>query len=535
MNINKTIIELKANNEDFEFYPTTDEILECIYDDNLKIDRYNNDISLGKVLDIGAGNFKFYNHFYEYIKTKEIETGYMNYRFIEKSKILLQQAPKDAVPVGTDFNNFTLIGKKFDLIFCNPPYSEFTEWMTKILKESECNNIYFVIPERWKENNQIQNIIENRGYIYIVLMNTDFLDAERKARCKVDVIKFEKKYQHNKDSEPFKNWFIETFNFQLESKKKSKYEEREIKSEEIKKQLEIKKDIIEVLCDRYNKELEKKQSIYYKLAEISRLDSDIFAEINIDLNTLIKNLEEKLENLKSFYWKELFDRLDKITSRFTHKSRESFYNIITETNSVEFTKDNILAVVIWVIKNANTYYNTQLIDLFYKFISPENIKKYKSNFKTWELSKWRHNSFENDKEITHFALDYRIIIPTHNDVICLLQDICVIANNLGFKVNTKRLDTYNQYTKDFEVSDNIYFYDDSIFFEYKYYKNKNLHIKFNQEFLKAFNIEAGRLLGWLKNKQDIKENLENITDADIEKYFNKNIEIAFNNNLLMLE
>jgi hypothetical protein len=531
MNINKTIIDLKNNNEDFEFYPTTDEILKCIYDDNFN-SSYN-EIALGKVLDIGAGNFKFYNKFYDYIKINNIERHSIKYRFIEKSKILIQQAPKEAIPVGVDFNNFTLIGKKFDLIFCNPPYSEFVDWMQRILKESDSKNIYFVVSQRWEDNAKIKEIIKNRDYNYKVLMTTDFFNAERKARCKVDVIRFSKKYEYRK-SNVFKDWFLETFNFELENKNKYKYEERQEKSDKIKNEMEIKKDIIEVLIDNYNKDMEEKQNIYYKLAEISKIDNNIFKEINIDLDILIKNLEDKLINLKSFYWNELFNRLDKITSRLTVKSRDDFYKIITETDLVEFNKDNILAIVIWVIKNANNYYNNQLIDLFYKFISPDNIKKYKSNFKTWELSKWRHNSFEDNKKITHFSLDYRIIIPIY-DVIDLLKDICVIANNLGFQVDNKILNSYNKHDNEKISNGEIYFLNNEVFFEYKYYKNKNLHIKFNQEFLKAFNIEAGRLLGWLKNKQDIKENLENISDIDIDKYFNKNIEISMQNNLLMLE
>ena len=58
MSINQLINELKENDQDFEFYPTTKEMIKVIY----------NNSNGGEWLDIGAGtcNFrKFYNEFAE--------------------------------------------------------------------------------------------------------------------------------------------------------------------------------------------------------------------------------------------------------------------------------------------------------------------------------------------------------------------------------------------------------------------------------------------------------------------------------------
>jgi hypothetical protein len=43
-----------------------------------------------------------------------------------------------------------------------------------------------------------------------------------------------------------------------------------------------------------------------------------------------------------------------------------------------------------VIKNANKYYDQQLIDLFYKLTKEENIKNYKSNQKSWKKEELRY-------------------------------------------------------------------------------------------------------------------------------------------------
>lgn len=40
------------------------------------------------------------------------------------------------------------------------------------------------------------------------------------------------------------------------------------------------------------------------------------------------------------------------------------------------------------------------------------------------------------------------------------------------------------------------------------HKNGNVHFQINQEFMKIFNLEAGRLKGWLKSPQEAAEELE---------------------------
>ena len=107
MSINALIEELKENEQDFEFYPTSKEMLEVIKE-NLQYIRECN-----SVLDIGCGtcNFKKYIPGYEYF-------------VIEKSKILLEKLDAETTVLGTDFHSTLLIDKKVDVIFCNPPYSE---------------------------------------------------------------------------------------------------------------------------------------------------------------------------------------------------------------------------------------------------------------------------------------------------------------------------------------------------------------------------------------------------------------------------
>lgn len=82
---------------------------------------------------------------------------------------------------------------------------------------------------------------------------------------------------------------------------------------------------------------------------------------------------------------------------------------------------------------------------------------------------------------------------------------------------------------------NIYLKDSKeIFMEYKVYKNRNTHIKFNKEFMKAMNVEVSRLLGWIKSADDIKKEFPEELAKGAEKYFKANYTCVGTNGLLML-
>lgn len=237
--MNNLIIDLKKNQEDFEFYPTTDEMLKVIVND------IKNKYTYGyhKLLDIGCGTCKIMN-FLDYTDFR--------YFVIEKSKILIDKLPKQAIFIGADFNDNSLIDKYFDIIFSNPPYSEFEDWTIKILSESNADYIYLIIPERWKNNNKILDIIHDRNIDSKILYNGDFLNAERQARAKIDIVRF----KTNKSTiDGFDFWFKNNFKFEEGQTSEEALEEFE-KQEEQKMEIAEKKDIITTLVENYEFEMQ---------------------------------------------------------------------------------------------------------------------------------------------------------------------------------------------------------------------------------------------------------------------------------------
>ena len=221
---------LKENGEDFEFYPTTEEIVNTlkikvkeVLDKNYYYNRW-----LSKVLDIGCGNGSFFAKFCDG-DFKNIE------KFgIEKSNILAEQLPEDVVLLGSDFNEQTLIDKKVDMIFCNPPYSEYDLWAEKIILQGNAEYIALVIPVRWRNQERLKEALERRKYQAEIIGTFDFSNAERKARETVDLIfisakkgKHEGKTYTEKVVDPFDVWFEDTFKIKAEKEKQYDFSYRE--------------------------------------------------------------------------------------------------------------------------------------------------------------------------------------------------------------------------------------------------------------------------------------------------------------------
>lgn len=485
----RNLIEtLKENNQDFEFYPTTKEIVEKIYYDLAKNIYREESFSC---LDIGSGNGNFFNKFNE-IKGKA--SIYGKYA-IEKSEILISKMPADIVIVGTDFWENTLIDKQVDFIFSNPPYSEFEGWSEKIIREANAKVVYLVIPERWKNSGAINEVLKLRKATAESLGSFDFLDAERAARAKVEIVKITLKKGYDYGIDPFDLFIEENFTFQSgdgwherEAERKAKKEEQEkIKETE----LAAGRDLIQILASFYSQDMQKLLENYKKL---EALDSDLLKELGVEVRNIKKGLKEKISGLKYKYWHELFNNLEKITSRLIYSKREHLLRKMGNNVNIDFNEQNAYALVIWAIKNANQYYDEQLKEVFLELSEPAYIKNYKSNQKTWEKDGWRYT-----KNHTNYTLDYRVIVEKYSEKYQdqFIADVWVIANNLGFKW----------------IGDT------------KTFKNGNIHFKFEKDFIQALNIEAARLLGWIKSPQEAAAEFHETCEFNAEKAektFNKN-------------
>ena len=564
--LNALIQELKENNQDFEFYPTTKEMIKTIYR-----------VASGEDwLDIGCGTCNFKRYFEELRIEQQArynakETAFRNsyvegkgynydlqpkdcdkakhlgkYYVIEKSEILLQKLDKNTIVLGTDFHATLLMDKPVNNIFCNPPYSEYEQWSEKIIKEANCRYIYLIIPQRWQNSERINNAIKNSKSTVNILGSFDFLDAERKARAKVDIIKISRNFDRysdlkNYNETAFNQWFDETFKMR-DKKDYNEWDKEENEKQNIKNKLvSTETGKAKMLVDLYNGEI---STLFNHFKAIANLDVDVLETIGVKKEAVKEALKKKAEGTKARYWRIAFDEFEEITNRLTSSTREDMFNRFAILQKVDFTLENIYPLILWVIKNANEYYNTQLIDFFKKLTCPENVKPYKSNQKAFEdEERWGGKRyFKNSDKLSHYTLDYRIIMSSpfrtnwdgqlaglDYSKEARLQDIFTIARNLGFNVGLCDL------PKCFgEKCTVLYEKSDKVFMEYRVYKNGNMHVKFDIEFTKAMNVEVSRLLGWIKDKEDIKKEFPAELAKGAEKYFKQNY-TCIGSNLKLLE
>lgn len=525
--------QLKQENIDLDWYPTTLPILNTIKAD---MDQLIEDSYLDNypsVLDCGAGDGRSLIHLTEGSRYA-----------IEKARPLLQVMDESIYIVGADFNQNTLIDKGCQVTFCNPPYFDFVSWTTKIITETCSAYVYLVIPKRWESNTDIQQALELRNAKATVLGEFDFLEADRKARAVVNIVKItltnERRYQGcESETDPFTNWFNE--NFKIDAAEKEPYSRKpaaSVSKEDIDTGLVKGGDIITVLTELYDRDLQKLIKNYKSLEEI---DPVLFQELDVNFTDLRAAFKLKIKGLKNIYWNELFNNLTKITDKLTKGSRENMLEKLTSRTDVDFNSDNIYAVVIWVIKNANKYFDKQLINLVERMTAKANVVAYKSNKKVFEDEDWRYSRAPDD--LGAFSLEYRIIMEEIGGLDSsyqgernmglspvgshFLSDILTVASNLGF--DTTNMTTPTDFWWESNKGHDFYYRDhakgeDVILMSVKAFRNQNLHLKISPKFMARLNVEFGRLKSWVKDARSAADEM----DIDIEDAM-----AGFNSNLTL--
>jgi hypothetical protein len=534
------VAHLKQTGSDFEWYPTTTEILNIIKNDidHLIDERYLE--SQPSILDCGAGDGRSLMYL----------TAGKKYA-IEKAKPLISAMDREICVIGADFHQQVLMDKRQEIIFSNPPYEQFESWSTKIIRESRSAIIYLVIPSRWKDNAPINDALCLRNAETEVLGSFDFLNAERKARAKVDVIRITmtKLARFNRNSEadtdPFDIWFAENFKVAAPGKAKtSAMETKEVRQDEIKNELVQGRDIIDVLTSLYDRDLAKLM-LNYKAFE--SLDATLLEELGVSFSGVREGLKTKISGLKNLNWNELFNNLNKITDKLTQKSREAMLSKLTSRTDVDFNSDNVYAVVIWVIKNANHYFDDQVIDLVERMVEQANVLLYKSNAKTFGRDSWRYCA--RPEGLDRFSLETRVVLQRAGGLAntewaydrerfnglserayYLIMDILTVATNLGFDTTDMTRPMDFQWVSNKSCDFEYYDYrtgERGILMSVKAFKNHNTHIKFNSNFMSRLNIEFGRLQGWLKSAQEAASELD-IPVEDAVQSFDSNLKLTGN-------
>lgn len=536
---------LREQESDFEWYPTTTKQIELIKSDlkSFAAMRESDSIYLS-VLDCGCGDGRVLSQL-----TDGKKFG------IEKALPLIQALPSDVFIVGTDFHQQQLIDKKIDVIFSNPPYSDYKAWMTKIITEANAQVAYFIVPQRWADCEQIQGTLEARRAKATIVASSDFLNADRKARAIVDIVRVNftgrrasYHWDNNRVSvDPFKLWFDSAFAIKANQTKVSDYETKAGISRRVtdvvtgNAEIVKQEGLVKVLERFYQRDMEHLMSNYKKIAE---LDAALLSEMNVNVRAVQESLQLKIKSLKDSYWRELINNLSEVTDKLCSSSRTALLDTLFDHTHVDFTAQNAHSIVLWVLKNANVYLDSQLIELVEDMVNPESIVLYKSNSKTFGKEQWRWNSRPQD--LDRYALDYRVVVPRKGGI-CVsswshertdhglearattfLGDIQTVAQSLGFDCTghprAEHMKWESRKKQEFHYVD-VATGREKLLMDVRAYQNGNLHIRFCPEFLIKLNVRFGQLKGWLRTPKEASDEL-NVSEKQAVNAFNVNYKLA---------
>ena len=557
--INKTIKHLKNNDQDFEFYPTTQEILDLIkkdmfnlftttkrekffyknnsskpkvYEYGLFLNKYND--SLIEILDIGAGNGDALNTLGEFLNGnkftdqsywKELPSDeYLNYNTdnyqikvcknaIEKSHILTSSYKKNRIKfVGTDFFELDLQNKKYDVIFSNPPYSIYKSWINHLLLNILGKPIiYLVIPTSWKTDERIVSLLSiKNGFNCKTLGIFNFKNAERIANVEVDILKIEVIEEKNNIKDDISKLFESNF------KKTDSEIPIEQASEHNSNINEFKNDYANFLFNEYNKEIE---TLNKSLIEISYVSLSSLQEIfEMNLQDIILKYNELRKKIKHQYWNKIIQKVCLIEKRMIKKYRDNLMESIID-KSLDFNLSNIYFIISEVIKISSENLNKQTLDVYNSLLLSSPVEKYKSNKRMFvdnnvvlkderikltpriviENGRWKKALEMNYKdEATGFLSSYFKE---------KLSDLMIVFKNIGFD-SSFNLDTETWIPGKNKLIKGLYLNREIILMEVKPFLNGNVHIKLNKEVLLKFNVIKGLLEGWINNVSEITDEFD---------------------------
>jgi hypothetical protein len=554
----KKIKILQTANEDFEWYPTTPEIMESMRNDiwaylrshrndyypsqykekvkintdyscGLRKNKKSETIQIDSFLDIGAGDGRVLDFLPAHKKYGiEIAKGQAD-DLIRRGVFL----------IGRDFWITDLMNDNYGLVFSNPPFSHFEDWVVKILYECNFEILYLVMPVRWKNSKNIARELDR--YEAAVIGEFDFSKADREARGRVNLVRVNapwieteksKKTRHQKTLEDsFERWvhdYIADFsNITDFNHEYSRFEGDE------KNALKLKLAPIDQLVEDYENE---KETLRQAFSVIGKLPKNVVEMLGQDRGSMMEIIRKSISGLKVKYWRAAFDKLDPVQERMTRKTRNNIFRNIKEFNTLDFNAENIYSVIIWLINNANIGILDQIGEVFDELATKENIQNYKSN-RHWIKSDWKHTQrdwrYESLPDRWKLGtLDYRIVACTYQrDNATVVDDFIVICRNLGFPIIPHCRPNYELHSTEQKFLTE----DDELAFTMRFYTgNRNAHLKINKKLLMKFNVEVAKIRKWITGPEGVEEEFD-VSKAEAAKLWNSGLALLGANDMKMLE
>ena len=539
--------ELKQRGEDHEWYPTTEEQIQIVARDVLSLkEHYEFTSSYGddvRLLDIGAGDGRVLQGLKSTIESEDFQVELLA---VEKASLHTQgYRQKQITLLGTDFHEINFISKSTHIAFVNPPYSQFSFWLSTLINQLNFSVLYAIVPERWQDDPAIKASIERRGIKNAdVLASSDFFNADRQARAKVQIVRFSfndfeadaERVERIKRSErprhyqpilgqngtcPFQLFIEQELGLkQSYSKTTEKFNEYEEK-ERIREQMATEgsacyelirsKGVLSALLDNYEQDVTETLKQYQKIGELNPV---LLQELGVDYDALRKGVKAKLFGFRNVYWSLLLEHMKALSERLTAKHKQVLLNTLA-ANQLDFTYTNAVYIIGYGVELANELIEQSLIDVFESLTSEDAIQRHYVSNQHMYKDEWRHNHGDPNRH-AKYVLDYRFISSHYSNFSSyswehgLKEDAREFTNDIVVALKLLGYDqfTYSMDYQHISAGDKLVIRGEDAngketeLLSIRYYGNGNRHMRFNQRAMLRLNVTISRLLGWVRNKAE---------------------------------
>jgi hypothetical protein len=185
---------------------------------------------------------------------------------------------------------------------------------------------------------------------------------------------------------------------------------------------------------------------------------------------------------------------------------------LNDQTGLDFNIENCYAIITWAIKNANHYFDKQLIETYESLVDFCNVENYRSNERVFTDRLFRYDYMRSIEGPTHYKLKvgHRMVlegsgglyngwrgVELSESAVNMIGDLLVVARNMGFEPLETAPNTKSWNTSEPQIFHCTYKNEKVSLFRVRTFLNGNMHFQFLPEFVHALNIQHGILKGWL--------------------------------------
>ena len=467
---------------DLQFFPTPDDVIDRMVAPYLfKSERegywaQQTFLSRRSVLDPSAGDGRILDRLIEKYDRNKRQVSAIE---IDDNRIHVLQG-KGYPVLDTDFLRYDPTGKDFDLIIMNPPFAAGARHLLKawdILREGDIVcllNANTINDPYTKERQLLLRVIAEHGSIEEI--GRPFDKSEITASVDVVMVRL------SKSAEPEATDFGAGFD-QSEAAEFADYQSDS----------PAMANAIDALVSRYD----AARRMLVEQEEINRRYDFFVKGVSETSITGGTTYEQRLDALKSGFWKYLFDKT-KLGKNTTSKFRENFSTFRDQNLNMAFSKKNILRILDMFFLNRASFMSTCVVDVFdsatrYHEKNRVYLEGWKTN-KSWRINK-RVIMPNVVKYDTTFSLSYygsgRSFLADVDIVLCWLSGRAIE------EINTAR-DALDRQMKGYRETGEYRAPFHSTFFKMRMFKKGTVHLDFlDLDLLAKFNQQAAEGKNWV--------------------------------------